>query len=215
MADLGEIEAIKRLKYKYFRTLDLKKWDEMAECFTEDAKTSYSAGKYSFEGRDTIMGFLKQGLGTDRISMHQGHHPEIELTSDTTATGRWALQDYVIDLKRNTSLFGAAFYEDEYVKVNGEWKEPENIEELNTVDTEGWPFISRDGRELWFNRWYMGYPAIFRSIKTDAGWGEAALIISQFAAEPSLDDAGNLYFTHHFIEDGKMLDADIYVAYRK
>ena len=122
MADLGEIEAIKRLKYKYFRTLDLKKWNDMAECFTEDAKTSYSGGKYTFEGRDTIMGFLQKGLGPARISMHQGHHPEIELTSDTTAKGTWALQDYVIDLKRNTSLFGAAFYEDEYVKVNGEWK---------------------------------------------------------------------------------------------
>ena len=122
MAELQEIEAIKKLKYKYFRTLDLKQWDKMAECFTEDAKTSYSGGKYSFEGRDTIMGFLKQGLGTHMISMHQGHHPEIELTSDTTATGIWALQDYVIDLKRNTSLFGAAFYHDEYVKVNGEWK---------------------------------------------------------------------------------------------
>ena len=100
-------------------------------------------------------------------------------------------------------------------KVNGEWQKPENIEELNTVDTEGWPFVSQDGRELWFTRWYMGYPAVFRSIKTDVGWSEAELIISQFAAEPSLDDAGNLYFAHHFIEDGKMLDADIYVAYRK
>jgi len=122
MAQLDEIDAIKRLKYKYFRTLDTKKWDEMAECFAEDAKTSYSGGKYSFEGRDTIMSFLKKGLGPHMISMHQGHHPEIELTSDTTATGIWALQDYVIDLKRNTSLFGAAFYQDEYVKVNGEWK---------------------------------------------------------------------------------------------
>jgi hypothetical protein len=122
MADLAEIEAIKRLKYKYFRCLDCKQWDEMAQCFTEDAVTSYSGGKYAFEGRDTIMGFLAKGLGSHMISMHHGHHPEIELTSETTATGIWALQDYVIDLKHNTSLMGAAFYRDEYVKMNGEWK---------------------------------------------------------------------------------------------
>jgi hypothetical protein len=54
--------------------------------------------------------------------MHQGHHPEIELTSDTTAKGIWSLQDYVIDRKGNTHLRGASFYYDEYVKVNGEWK---------------------------------------------------------------------------------------------
>ena len=56
------------------------------------------------------------------LSLHQGHHPEIEIIGETTAKAIWALQDYVIDLKRNTSLFGAGFYRDEYVKVNGEWK---------------------------------------------------------------------------------------------
>jgi len=35
------------------------------------------------------------------------------------------------------------------------------------------------------------------------------------ATEPSLDNEGNTYFTHHFFRDGVMLEADIYVAYRK
>ena len=35
--DLIEIEAIKRVKYRYMRTLDQKLWDEMATCFTDDA----------------------------------------------------------------------------------------------------------------------------------------------------------------------------------
>jgi bile-acid 7alpha-dehydratase len=123
MSDLEEIEAIKRLKYKYFRCLDSKLWDDLAECFTEDATTSYSSGKYSFRGRDKIMEFLKGALGDHtHLSMHQGHHPEIELTSKTTARGIWALEDYLIDLKANTSLRGAAFYKDEYVKVDGQWK---------------------------------------------------------------------------------------------
>ena len=123
MSDLHDIEAIKRLKYKYLRCLDTKEWGELAECFVEDATSAYDAGKYTFEGRDQIIGFLEKALGRPTmISLHQVHHPEIELTGDTTATGRWYLEDMVIDTKHNTTLRGASFYRDEYVKVGGEWK---------------------------------------------------------------------------------------------
>jgi bile-acid 7alpha-dehydratase len=117
-----DIEAIKRLKYRYFRCLDSKLWDELAQCFAEDATTSYSGGKYAFQGRDAIMKFLKEGLGPTMISMHHGHHPEIEITGRTTATGIWALHDYVIVTQSNVSLRGASFYHDEYLKVRGQWK---------------------------------------------------------------------------------------------
>lgn len=100
-------------------------------------------------------------------------------------------------------------------KVNGEWQEPVNLQEVNTPETEGWPFITQDGNSLWFTRIYMGSPAIFRSRKINGQWSQPELIISQFAGEPSLDNAGNIYFTHHFYKDNKMIEADIYVAYRK
>lgn len=100
-------------------------------------------------------------------------------------------------------------------KVNGEWQKPENVEAVNTQDNEGFPFITQDGKEVWFTRTYMGTPAIFVSKKVGGQWSEPELIVSQFAAEPSLDNDGNLHFTHHFFKDGKMLEADIYVAYRK
>ncbi len=122
MTDMVEIEKIKRLKYKYFRCLDSKKWDELAECFTPDAKSSFSSGAYSFEGREAIIDFFKEGLARTRLSMHHGHHPEIELTSETTATGIWALEDYLIDTEGNWSMRGAAYYRDEYAKIDGEWK---------------------------------------------------------------------------------------------
>lgn len=123
MFDLQEIEAIKRLKYKYMRCLDEKCWDEMRECFIKDATVAYSGDKYSFSGRDEIMKFLIDSV--DRasfLSSHRVHHPEIDLTSETTATGIWAMEDYVIDEKFQITLRGAAFYRDEYVKVDGEWK---------------------------------------------------------------------------------------------
>jgi hypothetical protein len=100
-------------------------------------------------------------------------------------------------------------------KINGEWQSPVNIESVNSPETEGWPFVTVDGKELWFTRFYKGSPAIFKSTKGVGGWGEPELVLSQFAAEPSMDTEGNLYFTHHFFKDNKMLEADIYVAYRK
>ena len=100
-------------------------------------------------------------------------------------------------------------------KVNGEWQDPENVSAVNTPDTDGWPFVSQDGNELWFLRTYQGTPAIFVSYKVDGQWSAPELIISQFAGEPSVDNAGNIYFVHHFYKDSQMIEADIYVAYRK
>jgi hypothetical protein len=99
--------------------------------------------------------------------------------------------------------------------VDGEWKNPVNIEAVNSDSNEGWPFITSNGEELWFNREYMGSPAIFKSKKINGVWQEPELIISQFAGEPTMDRDGNVYFVHHFFEDGQMIEADIYVAYRK
>lgn len=100
-------------------------------------------------------------------------------------------------------------------KVNGEWQPPQPIDAVNSADSEGWPYLSENGNELWFTRFYLGTPAIFKSEKVDGVWQEPELIVSQFAGEPTLDNEGNLYFTHHFYENGTMIEADIYVAYKK
>lgn len=100
-------------------------------------------------------------------------------------------------------------------KIGNEWQAPENVSVINSAESEGWPFVSEDGKELWFLRWYKGSPAIFRSKKVDNQWQNPVLIISQFAGEPTLDNLGNLYFVHHYYKDNKMLEADIYVARKK
>jgi hypothetical protein len=123
MTDLHELEAIKRLKYRYCRCLDEKKWDELEQCLTEDAISAYGDGQYSFNGRAAIMEFLRDALGTSkRISRHRVHQPEIDFTSPTTATGIWALDDVVIETSGGITIRGAAFYYDEYVKIGGAWK---------------------------------------------------------------------------------------------
>lgn len=105
-------------------------------------------------------------------------------------------------------------------KKGSAWTEPINLGvSINSELDEGMPFLSSDGKELWFNRpsgkGYTG-PALFRSIKTDSGWSQAEEIISNFAGDPALDDKKNIYFTHHFFnKEMKMIEADIYVAYKK
>lgn len=121
--DLVEIEAIKRLKYRYMRCLDQKLWDELATCFTEDATVAYSGGHYRVEGRDAIIEWLQKTMGSEGfLSSHRVHHPEIDLTGPDTATGTWALEDTVIIAEFGFALRGAAFYTDEYVKAGAEWR---------------------------------------------------------------------------------------------
>jgi hypothetical protein len=118
----GDLEAIRKLKYKCLRCIDTKQWDELAECFTEDATTSHEGGKYSLAGRDAILDFFRRTNVSGLITMHHVHHPEIEVMAEGAARATWALEDYVIHLKANWSLHGAAFYEDEYVASGGQWK---------------------------------------------------------------------------------------------
>lgn len=121
--DLVEIEAIKNVKYRYIRAVDLRDWDLLETVLTEDACARYSAGKLSFDGRDAIVAFLRDSMPPkEMLSAHRVHHPEIELTGPGTATARWALDDVVIFPASNFMIRGAAYYEDEMVKVDGEWR---------------------------------------------------------------------------------------------
>jgi bile-acid 7alpha-dehydratase len=122
MSNLADIEAIKKLKHKYMRSVDTKKLDDLKDCFVDDASASYAGGQYSFKGRDNILGFLKDMMPETLITMHMAFHPEIEITSETSAKGSWGFQDYLIEQTSNVSLRGYAYYQDEYVKVDGQWK---------------------------------------------------------------------------------------------
>ena len=48
------------------------------------------------------------------------HAPEITLTSPTTATGVWALQD-VVRLAPGLNLQGYGHYHETYEKIDGHW----------------------------------------------------------------------------------------------
>ncbi len=118
---LEDIEAIKKLKGKYIRCLDKNLWDEMGECFAEDAEAHYGEN-LDFNNKQAILDFLKGTIGRDDfISSHECHVPEIEITGDTTARALWKMHDYLF-IQPNSTMTGWAYYDEQYVKVDGQWK---------------------------------------------------------------------------------------------
>jgi len=107
-------------------------------------------------------------------------------------------------------------------KTSDGWGEPINLGRLvNTSADEGWPFVSPDGQELWYNgqsKQGRPGPAIFRAPRQpDGSWGHPEEIVSTFAGEPSMSNDGRtLYFVHHYYSKDltTILEGDIYVSVR-
>jgi len=122
---LLDIEAIKQLKARYFRTMDTKDWAGFKAVFASDARMIVPEGGVDLTGNqtiaDTISGFL-QGTTTT----HHGHMPEIQITGANTAKGIWAMFDYVqfpgVDGQSGMGLRGYGHYHEEYVREDSEWK---------------------------------------------------------------------------------------------
>ena len=118
---MDDIEAIRQLKARYFRTMDTKDWAGMRQVFTDDVVIDTSeAGGERVDGADTFLAYLQEALG-GATTVHQGHMPEIELTSETTATGIWALHDIVI-FPNGMRLDGFGHYHETYEKTADGWR---------------------------------------------------------------------------------------------
>jgi SnoaL-like protein len=117
--ELLDIEAIKRLKARYFRLLDLKAWDEFERLFTSDftflsvhavgtvPTTPVATSAKAFVARIVAM---TDGCTTT----HHGHMPEIDVSGDT-AHGIWAMQDVVEHPSDAGMRFvGTGHYHDDY-----------------------------------------------------------------------------------------------------
>ena len=117
--DHDDVEAIKQLKYAYFRCLDLKHWDEFATLFVPEATGSYA--ELQFGSADEIVGYMRENLPADTITFHQAHHPEITVDGDT-AEAVWYLHDKVFVPEYDVAIEGAAFYRDRCVRTPDGWR---------------------------------------------------------------------------------------------
>src|SRR5262245_25410914 len=91
---MADLEEIKQLKGRYCRCVDTHDWEAWAnEVLTEDFRLDSDAGTHV--GRDVVVEFTSSALDPT-TSVHQVHTPEITFTGPDTATGTWAMCDYVV-----------------------------------------------------------------------------------------------------------------------
>ncbi len=121
---MGDIDDITRVKYRYLRALDTKRWDEFAETLTEDVVGDYGSSlgeEHHFTDRDSLVEFMRSSMPANIITEHRVTHPEIDVDGDE-ATGTWYLQDRVIVPDFDFMLYGAAFYHDRYRRTPDGWR---------------------------------------------------------------------------------------------
>lgn len=118
-----ELEALKSLKARYCRLLDNKDWNAWRALFADDfVSDTTSSGGPLIQGGDEFVAFVRKTLAPlHRKTVHQVHAPELEFISEESATGIWALEDFVRFLP-GLSLRGYGHYHETYQKVDGEWR---------------------------------------------------------------------------------------------
>jgi len=136
---LMDMEAIKQLKYAYFRCVDTANMEEMATLCHDDMQVHFIGGSYEWKlgSKQEYLDIMSVSFGKQSIGHHNGHHPEIQMLSETEATAIWYLADNMWTLNHNRFTTGTALYWDRYRKVDGRWliaeTRYERLYEINTT----------------------------------------------------------------------------------
>jgi hypothetical protein len=137
LSRLIAIEDIKQLKSRYFAAVDGKDWAAITDIFTEDAAVDFSGEcKYHIGHHGVTADAINEadwlvigGAATARviagavgqiIAVHQGHDPQIQVTSPDTAAGRWTLYDRLE--YDHEVMHGFGHYAEEYRRVDSQWR---------------------------------------------------------------------------------------------
>ena len=130
---LTAVLNIQQLKARYARFGDTKDWAEFRKCLADDFRcqvdgaprpSAESPDSYEVHGADAFVANARMVVGGIQ-PIHQLSLPDITITSDTTASGVWALHDFII--APHCTFRGWGHYHDDYVKVGGDWKIKKSI----------------------------------------------------------------------------------------
>ena len=121
IAQLEDIEAIKQLKALYCDICDDNhNPDRITKIFVEDG--IWEGGDFGkAQGLDAIRKLFQGFQKLISFSQHNIFNPRIEIDGDR-AKGTWYLLGPFTFRKDNDARWIACRYEDDYVKVNGQWK---------------------------------------------------------------------------------------------
>ena len=112
---MEDIEAIKQLKARYCRTMDTKDWSAMRQVFADDVTMDTTdSGGGIMTGADDFLEFLQTAIG-EVITVHHCHTPEIVVSSPTTASGVWAMED-MLQFADGSEMHGYGHYYETYEK---------------------------------------------------------------------------------------------------
>ena len=118
---LEDIEDIKRLKHRYCGYCDDNyDADAIASLFAEDAVWDGQERGRS-DGREEIRAFFQRAPERLPFAIHKVMNPIIEVNGDR-ATGVWYLFQPCTYAEGNRAVWGSARYDEEYVRIDGEWK---------------------------------------------------------------------------------------------
>ena len=120
MTRLEDIEAIKQLKARYSHICDdMHNPDAIASVFAEDGiweSPDFGKAQGPAEIRELFRNFQKKFSA----SQHNMMNPIITVNGDR-ATGIWYIMGYW-DQTDDRKIWMALRYDDDYIKINGEWK---------------------------------------------------------------------------------------------
>ena len=129
----ADLDAITRVKSRYFRFLDTKQWERFGDLFTDDAVLDTSEEMVR-NGADPELGIARGNKNIAAyvghavagvVTVHHGHMNEVELTGPDSAKAIWAMEDKLwwpegSPIKR---LHGYGHYHETYQRCgDGHWR---------------------------------------------------------------------------------------------
>lgn len=128
------IEELKQVKARYFRGLDAQDAGLMRSILAEDCVLDFTGGctdpatgeDFMPEMNVVIRGRASWSEGLAEagiVSVHQGHHCEIEVLSDHSASAIWSMTDryFMPEGASFSQMTGWGHYHETYEKIDGAW----------------------------------------------------------------------------------------------
>jgi hypothetical protein len=137
---LVAMEEIRQLKARYYRCMDTRDWDGLAEVFTPNAifdlrevnsvrhpltgvwTPPFAGEERVYRGHAAVIKMIRAAV-SHLITVHHGHMGEIEITSDTTARGIWAMEDIIRSPPGAPHVWmqGFGHYHETYLRLEAGW----------------------------------------------------------------------------------------------